>query len=69
MKSDEEDTYSLNVYKNASTTSHDMREDEGRNRRALLDTSPSVTLKQGKSYMYSNTGQKCHPDECVMYIL
>lgn len=30
MKSDGEDAHSLNVYKNASTTSHGMREDEGK---------------------------------------
>lgn len=47
MKSDEDDMYSLNVYKNASTTSHDMREDEGRNRRALLDTKPLCDVKAG----------------------
>lgn len=35
------DVYSLNVYINASTTSHGMREEEGKTGCALLDKSPS----------------------------
>lgn len=47
MKSDGEDTHSLNVYKNASTTSHGMREDEGKTD-ALCSIRNPCNIKAGR---------------------
>lgn len=47
MKSDGEDAHSLNVYKNASTTSHSMREDEGKTD-ALCSIRTPCDIKAGR---------------------
>lgn len=60
------DVYSLNVYINASTTSHGMREEEGKTDTLCLIRAPR-NVKSGASLTCTVTwDEMC---ECVMYIL